>query len=306
MKIGITAYGQTAPDLLAMAAAADDVGFHSLWVGEHLVAPVGYESPHPTSREGYQPRPKGAVVALDTPLTDPLVSLAAIAAATSRLELGTAIYLLALRHPLLTARAASTLQDLAGGRLYLGVGTGWLEEEFGAFGVPFAERVKRFDDAVDVLRKAWAGGPFEHDSPFVSTGGSVQVSPEPTQVPIVFGGNTERALDRAARMADGWFASGMPPLEDFLRMRDRIEALRGQHGRTGSFRYWIRAETWDPAFLARYEAEGVDEVLVWARSPYPTTEENELWPAGSIEQRRARVAEVGRALGLEPRGVVSP
>jgi probable F420-dependent oxidoreductase len=298
MDIGLSAYGMTAPDLLAMASAADQLGFASLWVGEHLVLPVRYESPHPTDHQVGQPHRERPVVDLDTPLVDPLVALAAVAASTDRLELGTAIYILALRHPLLTARAVSTLHDISGGRFLLGVGTGWLAEEFEAFGVPFPERVKRFDEGMELLRDAWRGGPLDHDGQWFPTHGPVQVVPEPCPVPIVFGGNTERAFERAARWADGWFASGTPTLEEFLRMRDRIESLRTKFGRAGPFRYPVRATSWEPDVLDQYAAEGVEEALVWARSPYLVSGENDIWPVGPVAESTERLTDVARSLGL--------
>ncbi len=299
MKVGITTYNMKASELVELSVAAEPLGFDSIWLGEHLVWPGDYASAHPNEKESGQPDRPQSVVAPDTELADPLVTLAAIAASTTRLELGTAIYLLALRHPLATARAVTTLQDLSRGRLFLGVGTGWLEEEFAALGVPFGERVPRFDEAVDLLRLSLQGGPFEHRGRWFPTNGVIQVERDPCHVPIIFGGNTERALNRAARVADGWVASGTPRLEDFLRMRDRLESLRASYGRTGPFRYWVRANSWDPELIHRYRMEAVDEVLLWARTPYDTTRDGEVWPRSSENDRSERLIEVALALGLK-------
>jgi probable F420-dependent oxidoreductase len=286
MRVGLTAYDMDASDLVELASAAEKVGFSSLWLGEHLVLPVGYSSTHPTKKEAGQQHHTGPIVAPDTRLVDPFVALSAAATATTRLELGTAIYLLALRHPLVTARAVAT-----NGRFLLGVGTGWLVEEFDALGVPFDQRVRRFDESVQLVRTALAGGPFEHDGDHFATG-HVQLTPEPVEVPVVFGGNTELALRRAARTADGWFASGTPQFEDALRLRDRLFELRRQSGRTGPFRCWMRVAGCSPDVVDRYRTAGFEDILVWA---------DQVWPEkASLEERREAIAGVAEALGLRP------
>jgi probable F420-dependent oxidoreductase len=298
LRIGISAYNMTGPQLVDLAVAAEEGGFGSLWLGEHVLLPVHYSTEHPTDDEEGQPELSRPIIDPETVLVDPLVTMAALAALTTRIELGTAVYLLTLRHPFITARAAATVQELSGGRFLLGVGAGWLKEEFESLGIPFARRFSRFDEAVEVLRLSMEGGAFEHSGQWYRTDGPVQILRRSCPLPIVFGGNTDRALDRAARSADGWFASGTPTLEEFLRLRDRLEGFRAAHGRNGPFRYWVRVNTWDPDALDRYRAEGVDEVLVWATSPYVSSERDELWPPGTLPERRARLAEIATALQL--------
>jgi probable F420-dependent oxidoreductase len=290
MRVGISAYDMNATDLVGLAAAAEETGFSSLWLGEHLVLPIGYRSAHPTKREAGEQHHTGPIVAPDTRLVDPLIALTAAAAATSRLQLGTAIYLLALRHPLVTARAAATMQELSGGRLLLGVGTGWLVEEFDALGVPFDGRVARFDECVEVLRRALEGGPFEHNGQLFATG-NIQVAPQAVEVPIVFGGNTELALRRAARTADGWFASGTPQFDDAVRLRDRVVEMRAEYG-GGPFRCWVRVAECTPDSLDRYEAAGFDEVLVWADHVWP--------PGGTLEEKRRVIEHAAAHVALQP------
>ena len=292
MRVGLTAYGMDASDLMALAVEAEEVGFASLWVGEHVVLPVGYSSEHPSVQHAGEQHHVGPIVALDTRLTDPLIALTAVAAVTTRLELGTAIYLLALRHPLITARAAATVQELSRGRLLLGVGTGWLSEEFEALGVPFGERGRRFDEAVELLGLALAGGPFEYHGVHFDTGGSVQATGDAVPLPVVFGGNTERALRRAAARADGWFASGTPPFADAVALRDRLLELRHNTGRTSPFRCWMRVAGAEPSVLARYADAGFEDVLIWT---------DQVWPEdASIERKRATIRRVAEAISLEP------
>jgi probable F420-dependent oxidoreductase len=293
MRVGLTAYDMDASDLVELAIAAERVGFASLWLGEHLVLPVGYSSTHPTKKEAGEQHHTGPIVAPDTRLVDPLIALGAAATATTTLELGTAIYLLALRHPLVTARAVATLQDVSNGRFLLGVGTGWLVEEFEALGIPFDGRVRRFDESVQLVRTALAGGPFEHDGDHFSTG-RVQLTPEPVDVPLVFGGNTELALRRAARTADGWFASGTPQFDDAVRLRDRISELRRESGRAEPFRCWMRVAGCSADVVARYRAAGFEDVLVWA---------DQVWPEkATLPEKREALAEAAASLGLRPHG----
>ncbi len=289
MRVGITAYDMDAGDLVQLATAAEEVGFSSLWLGEHVVLPVGYSSAHPATKEGSQEHHTGPIVAPDTRLVDPLVALGAVAAATTTLELGTAIYLLALRHPLVTARASATLQELSRGRFLLGVGTGWLVEEFAALGVPFDDRVRRFEESVQLLRMALAGGPFEHDGPHFSTG-RVQVTPHAVEVPLVFGGNTEAALRRAARAGDGWFGSGTPHFDEAVRLRDRVYELHGESGRTEPFRCWMRVASCAPDLMACYRDAGFDDILVWADQVWPDTYD--------LDGKRDAIAAAANALGL--------
>jgi probable F420-dependent oxidoreductase len=291
VRVGLTAYDMHASDLVQLAAAAEAAGFSSLWLGEHVVLPVGYASDHPTATDAGEQHHTGPIVAPDTRLVDPLVALAAAAAVTTTLELGTAIYLLALRHPIVTARALATVQELSQGRFRLGVGIGWLVEEFEALGVPFDGRVGRFDESVQLLRTALAGGPFEHEGEHFSTG-RVQVTPHRVTVPLVFGGNSEAALRRAARHADGWFASGTPSFDEAVRMRDRLDALRREYGRAEPLRCWVRVAEGTPDVLAAYRAAGVEDVLVWA---------DQVWPEkGDHAQKQEAVAAAGATLGLAP------
>ncbi len=211
MRFGLSVYDVSARELADLAAAAEAAGFDTLWLGEHLLRPVGYRAVHPTR----QPEQELAarIVGPDTRLTDPLVALAAAAGRTSRLQLATGIFVLPLRHPLAVARAALTVQELAEGRLLFGAGLGWLREEFEALGVPFAGRAARFEESLDILRKAWAGGAFEHHGA-VYDFGPVELTAQPVRIPLVLGGNTAPALRRAALRADGWFASGTPSLAE--------------------------------------------------------------------------------------------
>jgi probable F420-dependent oxidoreductase len=289
VTVSICAYNLPAMELLRLAVAADEFGFDALWLGEHILLPVGYGSEHPTHDATDQHAAiTGPIISLDTHLLDPWVALGAIAGATTRLRLATGIYLLSLRHPLLTARTACTLQQMSGGRLVLGVGSGWLSEEFGALGVPFDERRQRFDECIEVVRRAWRGGPFAHDGSAFHFA-PVQITAQPTVVPLVLGGNSGPALRRAVTVGDGWFSSGTPTFAAALGLRDRLRALRAETDRAGEFRCYFRVERPDRALIERYRAEGIDDVVIWA---------DRVWPSGPLAQQRAALERTADALGL--------
>src|SRR5687768_6896225 len=213
MKIGLTAYDVHATEFLDLAAAADEAGFSSLWLGEHVVLPIGYSTEHPTKVQPGEQHHTGPIVSPDTELVDPLVQLGAAASVTSRIELATGIFVLPLRHPLAVARSVCTVQELAEGRFVFGLGFGWLEEEFAVLDVPFRERVTRFEEGIEVLQAALRSGEVKHEGRHFSISG-VQVTKRVTPIPLMLGGNSGRALRRAARFGDGWFSSGTPPFEE--------------------------------------------------------------------------------------------
>ena len=193
MRLGICAYNTSASELLALTVDADQLGFDTLWLGEHVLVPVGYSTLHPTTGTASKRSHAGPVVAADTVLIDPLAVLTAIAARTSRIGLGTAMYILPLRHPLLVARTVATIQELSGDRLWLGVGAGWLKEEFDALGIDFTTRRRRFDEMVEILQMVLAGGEFCYQGEHFQTG-TIQITNQPVPLPLVYAGNTDVAL----------------------------------------------------------------------------------------------------------------
>ena len=164
-----------------------------------------------------------------------------------------------------------------------------VREEFDALGVPFDDRGTRMDEAIDVLRRSWSGEPFVQDGDHFSFA-AVQMAPEPVAVPLILGGNTERALRRAAGKGDGWFASGTPSYDDAARSRDRVLALRDAQCRTTPFTVFARITRPDATERDRYEAAGFEHVLVWA---------DQVWPRdASSEDKRKTLADAAERLGL--------
>jgi probable F420-dependent oxidoreductase len=289
MRLGLSSYNITASDFTELTRAANDLGFESMWLGEHIVLPLAYGSEHPTTNGSTVQHHTGPIIDPNTILIDPLVAFGAAAAVSDRLTLATGIYLIPLRHPILIARATATLQDLCGGRFLLGAGSGWLREEFDALGIGFDGRAGRFDETIDALRALWSGDVVTHHGPHFQFG-PVQLGPQPVHVPLILGGNTDPALRRVAARADGWFSSGTPSFEDALTLRERIDAHVTAAGRTRPLPLWFRSAAPDAAALDQYRREGFDEVVLWA---------DRFWPnEGDVATKREVFRDRLTALGF--------
>jgi probable F420-dependent oxidoreductase len=229
MHFGV-AYANTGPlaegaTAAACARATEAAGFDSVWTVEHVLVPVGYESTYPYARSGKMPG--GETVAIP----DPLVWLAYVAAATEHLLLGTGILILPQRNPAIAAKEVATLDRLSGGRLRLGVGVGWLEEEFDALGVPFAGRGKRLDAYVAAMRALWTGEEVDLDDGYHRWQRAVSLpTPSTGAVPIVVGGHTEAAARRAGRLGDGFFP-GKGSTEQLASLIQVMRRTADEHGR---------------------------------------------------------------------------
>ncbi|MEO6158489.1 MAG: LLM class F420-dependent oxidoreductase [Ilumatobacteraceae bacterium] len=205
MRFGLmftnTGMGSTSAGARELATRAERLGFESLWTVEHVVVPSGYQSAYP-----YDPSGKMAGGAEEFDLPDPLIWLAYVAAVTERIKLATGILIVPQRNPLILAKALATLDTLSGGRMVLGVGAGWLKEEFDAIGVPFADRGLRLDGYIEAMRALWKGGKTTVANDFTSFTDCISL-PRPANgtVPVVVGGHSKAAAKRAARLGDGFF-----------------------------------------------------------------------------------------------------
>lgn len=246
-----------------LAVEADRLGFESVWLPEHLVFATDLSTAvYPgTDRPGIKPA---------TPLFDAPAYLCAIAAVTKRVRLGTAVYLYALRHPFVAARAFATLDHVSGGRAIAGIGAGWYEGEWRAAGIDFATRGPRLDEAIKVSRRLWTEDAVEHHGEFFDFP-EVAFEPKPVQarLPIIAGGESKAALRRAATLCDGWIS--MPQnLETIGPQLDRLRAYRKDAGREDEpFEITVHAyELSGPDEVAEWEALGVDRLIVrpWRRT----------------------------------------
>ena len=246
-----------------LAARAEALGYESVFVPDHLAFPVEFGSKYPGTRDGSFPYPR------DTPLYDPLIALMQIARATRSIRLGTAIYLLALRHPIASARAVSTLDALSGGRAILGIGVGWLEEEFSALGIDPRTRFSRTEECVQAVRALWTEKqPEFHGKHFDF--GPLWFEPKPLcqpHPPILFGGDSDKAMRRAVRLGDGWLSGGMHRGIDGIAERvARIAEWRAELGATRPFGVSILDANPDEHALVSMAELGVERVVVmpWA------------------------------------------
>ncbi len=208
--------------LVALSKICEEVGFHGALVSDHVFFPEKIDSKYPYSEDGSPP------FTGETEWPEPWAAIAAMSTATTRLRFSTAVYLAPLRHPLLVAKAVGTAALLSGGRVALGVGAGWIEEEFTQLGQDFHTRGRRLDEMIEVLKKVWAGGMVEHHGEFTDFD-RLQMSPAPREpIPIYVGGVSPGALRRAARN-DGWLGAGCPPAE-VPALIERLRSLRQENG----------------------------------------------------------------------------
>jgi probable F420-dependent oxidoreductase len=251
-SLGRYAHGPAAVEL---AQAAEAAGFESIWTVEHVVVPHGYQSRYP-----YSPTGRMGSGLDDYPIPDPLIWLAYVASATRTIKLGTAILILPQRNPVVTAKEVATLDHLAGGgRVLLGIGVGWLAEEFSALGVPFEDRGARTDEYVAAMRALWRDERASFKGRFVSFD-EVFCRPRPAggRIPIVVGGDTKAAARRAGRLGDGYFPARGASQELFDEMRRAAEAA----GRDPSEIEVTVAAPADVAGIEALAARGIARVAV--------------------------------------------
>jgi probable F420-dependent oxidoreductase len=211
-------------ELLELARGAEASGWDGVVVSDHVVHPERIATPYPYTPDG-APRWQASA-----PWPDPWVAIGAMAAVTRRLRFLTGIFVLPLRSPFLVAKAVGTAALLSNHRVALGIGAGWMEEEFRLLEQPFRDRGRRMDEMIEVLRKLWTGEMVEHHGRFYDFD-RLQMSPGvPERIPIYCGGVSEAALRRAARLADGWI-SDLHTTEELRRLVARVRLLRAERGR---------------------------------------------------------------------------
>jgi probable F420-dependent oxidoreductase len=234
MRIGVAipSFGElsTSPGVAALAKLAEDAGADGVWVPDHLCVPKEHSTPYPYAADGEFPFPA------ETPWFDCLTALAAIAATTDRVTVGTAVLVLSQRSPLEVAKVAATLDQISRGRLRLGVGAGWFKEEIAALGYAPETRGRRLDDGLQILRDCWTGETSGYEGSELSVDPGLMFLPRPVNstVPLYVGGASPRALRRAARLADGWMPGSdirMLDLDELAGLKGDLAALRAEYGR---------------------------------------------------------------------------
>lgn len=248
------------PDHLEhLARTAEQVGLESIFTVEHVVVPKGYRSQYPYAASGRMPGNE------DVPIPDPLLPLAYAAAVTDKLRLGTGVMILPQRHPAYVAKELATLDVLSGGRALLGVGIGWLKEEFDTLGVPFRERVGRTEESIQAIRSLWKPGAEAFEGRYYRWP-PVESNPKPVQpggVPIHVGGHVEGAARRAARLGDGFFPVRGENVQELTAL---IAALRDECGKIGRDPDEIEVTTHvrvdDLDTVRRYQDLGVSRIVI--------------------------------------------
>ncbi len=248
MEIGIKIGPALDRGVADLARRAEELGFGSVWLSERVATPL--DRPHP-----YQP------------MVDPWIALAFVASVTERVKLGTSVSQIALRPPVLMARELATLDRLSGGRVIVGAGAGWVEEEFTSTGVPFETRGGRLNEVLRLLRHLWTKPEEAWSGKFFQIPAVGLVKPlTPGGPPLYLGAGAPAGLRRAARYGDG-FISVMLPLETLVKIKAQLAELRAQYGRTGDFP--LLTQLTPPgsvedarSMVEKYRAAGVDGLIV--------------------------------------------
>ncbi len=206
-----------------LARVCEEAGFDSVAVSDHVVYPSTLDSKYPYTPDGTP------LFSPDEDWPDPWVVIGAMASVTTKLRFITNVYVLPLRNPFVVAKAVGTAAYLSDGRVGLGIGAGWMAEEFELLEQPFARRGKRMDEMVDVMRGLWAGGMFEHHGEFYDFD-PVEMRPAPpAPVPIYVGGHSDIAFRRAARLGDGWLGVHYP-VDELLACCTKLQQAREDAG----------------------------------------------------------------------------
>ncbi len=284
MRLGLVINNNGAPASEAvprMAREAETLGYDSLWVTDHV---IGVNSFNPVYGATWM---------------EPVTSLAWIAGVTSKIRLGIGVLVVPYRDPVLTAKMIATIDQLSGGRVDLGIGTGWARSEYHALGRGdlFAERGAVTDESLDVMLRCWQGGEFGWDGKFFQFR-NIQFDPVPIQrprVPLWIGSRTDqkRPMARVARYADVWHPTGLSPKE-LARTGDELDDLAGRKIRRTVRLAHVEASSTDDylELLAGYRDAGCDEAAI----DFAGLDE-ELARPGALE----RILESARALA-ERRG----
>jgi probable F420-dependent oxidoreductase len=250
------------PFLRAVGEAAEGAGFDSLWVAEHVVLFDEYASKYPYAADGRIP------AGGDSGILEPFGALAYLAACTSKIRLGTGICLVPQRNPVYTAKEAANVDWLSGGRLDLGVGVGWLAEEFRAVGVPFERRGERCVSYLEVMKRLWCDAVSEYKDEFYELPACRQY-PKPVQKPhppIHFGGESDAALRRVAQIGQGWYGFNVEPEElgERLETLDELLAKRGRRRADVQITVSPYLREMTPKKLEAYRRAGADQVILFA------------------------------------------
>jgi len=204
-----------------MAATLEAAGFESVWTSDHVVFPHEVRSRYPFAADGRVTWP------VDVDYLEPVVALSAMTSTTAKAELGTSVLILPMRNPIMFAKQAACIDAISGGRLVLGVGVGWLREEFEALDADFDARGAVLDEWLSIARRCWTGTVEPFEGRYYTLPEAIYCRPTPTRhVPVLIGGMSRRAQERAGRIADGWLAQYSLETRSESGIADGLAALR--------------------------------------------------------------------------------
>jgi probable F420-dependent oxidoreductase len=249
-------FGASGEGAKAIAQAAEDVGIESIWTVEHVVVPEGYQSAYPYSADGKMQGPD------DMPIPDSFTWLSYIAAVTSTIKLATGVAILPQRSLIYTAKEMATLDQLSGGRVILGVGAGWMKEEFETVGVPFERRGARTDEYIKALRILWGDEKATFKGEFAAFE-NIYCRPQPAQgqIPIVIGGHSDASARRAGRLGDGYFP-GRGDAETLTRILGIMRDAAEEAGRDPNAIEVSAGGALDPAGIEKMQELGVSRIMI--------------------------------------------
>ncbi len=257
MKVGI-GLSVSPRNWVEFAQAAENAGYDSFWLPEHLILPVKMSGKPGTPNEGTPP------ISSDTPAFDPFVVMAYLAGQTRTIRMGTNVYNIGLRHPFITARALTTLDMASGGRVDFGIGSSWLGEEWEAMQLPFEHRGRRVDESIRIIQRLFTEDVVEHSGEYFQFQ-PVKFQPKPTQSPwppFLIGGDAPVSIRRAALLGDGWIPMAQTAESLAANIR-KIGEMRAEAGRTGPFEVIMNfGRRYAPDDLKRFRDAGLDKAVV--------------------------------------------
>jgi probable F420-dependent oxidoreductase len=260
MKIGIAGANSAAfaerDQAIALARAAEAAGVESLWTYEHIVIPAGIQSAYPYSPGGRMP---------DARFPDALDWIAFLSGVTEHIMFGTGMLILPEHNPVILAKRAATIDRLSGGRLLLGVGVGWMKEEFDALAVPWENRGRRAEEYIQAMRHLWAGDQTAFAGSHVRFQ-PVHCFPKPIQargIPVIIGGHSQAAAARAGRIGDGFYPPAAPPerVAELIRIMHRSAQEAGRDPASIEITAGAAPDT-DTDTVKRYQDLGVARVVI--------------------------------------------
>ena len=271
-------------DLLELAPVCEEAGFEGIMLADHLFAPEKYASRYPYDESGEPPFDG------ETPFPESFATIAALSQVTTKLRFLTNVYILPLRHPIEIAKDLSTAAIFSKNRTVLGLGAGWLREEFEIMGVPFEQRGKRMDEQLPIIQKLLAGEVVSADGEFYNFD-ALRISPLPTEkVPMWVGGMNKAALRRAAQFGDGWTGAGTS-FEQTLEILGELRTQRERFGRQDeAFDCLIPlTEELPPEQMGRLIEAGMTGTVSWPL-------EFQLPPGSTMQDKKDKLLELGETM----------